>query len=236
MRSAVVAVALAAVGNLLTSGDQSSQLLALLTPTFVALAVAVGGAQLLRLVGRTWTRRTASSGGTAAYLAARRLSRRQDVANLMLPLLLAASVLTFATATTATSDDWRVARARAEVGAARTFVTDSSPGRLLDVTRRVDPGGRYLAAAVTNTVGDDMSRSVFVDTSRLRQWSPGTPHGPTARSRPCSASSRPTTGTASPSRARSCWSTSATCRCAPAPASGRACGSSTSTGAASRRT
>ena len=175
MRSAVVAVALAAVGNLLTSGDQSSQLLALLTPTFVALAVAVGGAQLLRLIGRTWTRRTASSGGTAAYLAARRLSRRQDVANLMLPLLLAASVLTVATATTATSDDWRVARARAEVGAARTFVTDSSPGRLLDVTRRVDPGGRYLAAAATNTVGDDMSRSVFLDTSRLRHvvaWDP----------------------------------------------------------------
>src|SRR6185295_4369210 len=42
LRSAVVAVALAAVGNLVTSGDQSSQLLALLTPMLVALAVAVG--------------------------------------------------------------------------------------------------------------------------------------------------------------------------------------------------
>jgi putative ABC transport system permease protein len=175
LRSAVVAVALAAVGNLLTSGDRSSQLLALLTPTLLALAVSVGGALLLRVVGRSWTRRTASSGGTAAYLASRRLSRRQDVASLMVPLLLAAAVLTFAAATTATSDAWRVARAQAEVGAARTFVASSSPGRLLEVTREVDPDGLYVAAAATNTVGDDMSRSVFLDTSRMAQvveWDP----------------------------------------------------------------
>jgi hypothetical protein len=97
------------------------------------------------------------------------------VANLMIPLLLAAAVLTFAAATTATSDAWRVARAKAEVGAARTYLTDSSPGRLLQVTRSVDPDGKYLAAAATNTVGDDMSRSVFVDTSRMERvlaWDP----------------------------------------------------------------
>jgi hypothetical protein len=175
LRSAVVAVALAAVGNLLTSGHQSSQLLALLTPTFVALAAAVGGAALLRLVARAWTRRTSTGGGTSGFLAARRLGRRQDVANLMMPLLLAASVLTFASATSATSDSWRVARARAEVGAARAFVVSSSPGRLLRVSRQADPQGRYLAAAAVNTVGDGMSRSVFVDTSRLGRvlaWDP----------------------------------------------------------------
>jgi hypothetical protein len=175
LRSAVVAVALASVGNLLSSGDQSSQLLALLTPTFVALAVAVAGALLLRVIGRSWTRRTASAGGTPAYLAARRLTRRQDVANLMIPLLLAAAVLTFAAATTATSDSWRVARAQAEVGASRTYVTSVSPGRLLQVTREVDPDGKYLAAAATDTVGDDMSRAAFVDTSRMARvlaWDP----------------------------------------------------------------
>ncbi|WP_367303779.1 FtsX-like permease family protein [Nocardioides panacis] len=167
LRSAVVAVALAAVGNLLASGDQSSQLLALLTPMFVALAVAVGGAALLRVLARSWVRRTAAAGGTAAYLASRRLGRRPDVANLMVPLLLAAAVLTFAASTASASDAWRVARAEAEVGAARTFVTSATPGRLLRVTHEVDPDGRYLAAAATNTVGDDLSRSVFVDTARL---------------------------------------------------------------------
>ena len=44
MRTAVVAVAVAAVAQLLTSADQSSQLLALLAPMLIALAVAVGGA------------------------------------------------------------------------------------------------------------------------------------------------------------------------------------------------
>ena len=175
VRSAVVAVAVAAVGNLLLSGDQSSQLLALVTPTFVALALAVGGAALLQVLARAWMRRTAGTGGTASYLASRRLGRRQDVANLMVPLLLAAAVLTFASAATATSDAWRVARAKAEVGAAQTFVASSSPGRLLQVTRAVDPDGRYVAAAVLNTGGDDLSRAVFVDTTRLARvaaWDP----------------------------------------------------------------
>jgi hypothetical protein len=163
------------VGNLLASGDQSSQLLALLTPMFVALALAVGGAVLLRYLSLAWLRRTAAAGGTAGYLASRRLARRQDVANLMIPLLLAAAVVTFAAATTSTSDAWRVARAKAEVGAARSYVASSSAGRLLQVTREVDPSGKYLAAAATNTVGDDMSRSVFVDTTRLARvvaWDP----------------------------------------------------------------
>ncbi len=175
LRSAVVAVAVAAVGNLLASGDQSSQLLALLTPTLLALAVAVGGAALLRLLARAWIGRTAASGGTAAFLAARRLGRRRDLANLMVPLLLAVAVLTVAVVTTATSDDWRLSRARSEVGAARTYLAAASPGRLLEVTREVDPRGRYLAAAVLDDVGDDMGRAVFVDTSRLARvaaWDP----------------------------------------------------------------
>ena len=58
LRSAVVAVAVAAVAQLLTSGDQSSQLLALLAPLLIALAVAVGGAWLLRAASTRWLGRT----------------------------------------------------------------------------------------------------------------------------------------------------------------------------------
>ena len=175
LRAAVVAVALAAVFNIVTSKDQSSQLLALLTPTFVALAVAVGGALLLRSLSRAWVRRTADSGGAPSYLASRRLARRQDLANLMVPLLLAVAVLTFASSATATSDAWRVSRADAEVGAARSYDASASPGRLLNVTRHVDPGGKYLMATVVNDEGDDMARGVFVDSSRLAtvaSWDP----------------------------------------------------------------
>lgn len=167
LRVAVIAVALASVLQLLSSADQSSQLLALLAPLFIALAVAVGGASLLRLLSRRWVSRTVATSGTPSYLAARRLARRPDLANLMIPLLLAVSVITFAGSASAVSDDWRVSRARAEVGAPRTFRTEVTPGRLMRVTREVDPEGRYLAAALVQKTGDGVARRLFVDTTRL---------------------------------------------------------------------
>jgi putative ABC transport system permease protein len=167
LRSAVVAVAVASVVQLVTSGDDAGQLLGLLAPLFIALATAIGGVYLLSLATRWWVRRTQNGGGTAPYLASRRLARRQDLTKLMIPLLLAVSVITFAASASATADDWRVSRAKAEVGAPRTFTTDASPGRLLQVTRDVDPEGRYVAAAVVDALGDDMARRVLVDTSRL---------------------------------------------------------------------
>ena len=175
LRSAVVAVALAAVAQLLTSGDQSSQLLALLAPLLLALAVAVGGAWLLKASSARWVQRTTFAKGAPAYLASRRLARRSDLANLMIPLLLAVSVITFAVSASAVSDDWRVSRARAEVGAARTFLSEVSVGRMLAVTREVDPEGRYLAAAAVDNGGDDMRRRVLVDSTRLSTvvaWDP----------------------------------------------------------------
>ena len=233
LRVAVVAVAAAAVLQLLTSGDQSSQLLALLAPLFIALAVAVGGASLLRVLSRAWVRRTATAGGTPAYLASRRLARREDLANLMIPLLLAVSVITFAGSASAVSDDWRVSRARAEVGAASTYRTEVSPGRLLHVTREVDPEGRYLAAAVEQKQGDGLARRVFVDTTRLATvgaWDPSWSDVSVAPHRGAAAPAR-VTGRSSPatgSRSRSATSLWTRRR-----GRSRTCGSSTSTTTAS---
>lgn len=175
LRSAVVAVAVASAAQLLTSRDQSSQLLALLAPMFLALAVAVGGAVLLRRVGAWWVGRTATRGATPAFLASRRLARRQDLANLMVPLLLAVSVLTFAASASAVSDEWRVSRARAAVGAPHSYLTNVSAGRLLRLTHQVDPSGTHLAAALVDNSGSGVDRRVFVDTSRLATvaaWDP----------------------------------------------------------------
>lgn len=175
LRSAVVAVAAASVAQLLTSGDQGSQLLALVAPLFIALAVAVAGAELLRRVSRWWLRRTTRARGSASYLASRRLARRRDLANLMLPLLLAVSVIAFAGASSTVSDQWRTSRADAEAGAAQTYLATTTPGHLLAVTHRVDPRGRSLMAAVVDNSGDDLSRRVFLDSSRLAavtSWDP----------------------------------------------------------------
>ena len=183
VRVAVVAVAAATLLQLLTSGDQSSQLLALLAPLFIALAVAVGGATLLRALSTRWVRRTGTRGSTPAYLAARRLARRPDLTNLMIPLLLAVSVITFAGSASAVSDDWRVSRARSEAGSAQTFRTEVSPGRLMAVTREVDPQGRYLAAALVQREGDGAARRIFVDSTRLAAvgaWDDSWADGPVA--------------------------------------------------------
>ncbi len=184
LRAAVVAVALASVAQLLLSADQSSQLLALLAPLFIALAVSVGGALLLRAISRWWVGRTAAAGGAPSYLASRRLARRPDLANLMIPLLLAVSVITFASSASAVSDEWRVSRARAQVGAPASYLADVSPGRLLDLTRRIDPSGKHLAAAVVDNSGEDTQRRVFVDASRLASvaaWDPSWSDVPVAR-------------------------------------------------------
>ncbi|MGZ4495114.1 MAG: hypothetical protein ACXVWU_10475, partial [Nocardioides sp.] len=167
LRSAVVAVAVASVAQLLTSRDQSSQLLALLAPMFLALAVAVGGAWLLRRAGSLWVGRTTTRGATPPFLAARRLARRQDLANLMVPLLLAVSVITFAASASAVSDDWRVSRARAAMGAPVAYQADVSPGRMLRLTHEIDPSGRHLAAAMVDNSGDGTDRRLFVDAHRL---------------------------------------------------------------------
>jgi hypothetical protein len=167
LRSAVVAVAVASVAQLLTSGDQSSQLLALLAPMFVALAVAVAGAALLRKAGSWWVGRTAAAGSAPGFLAARRLARRQDLANLMVPLLLAVSVITFAASASAVSGDWRVSRAKAAVGAPASYLASASPGRLLRLTHQVDPSGKHLAAAVVDNSGSGAERRLFVDAPRL---------------------------------------------------------------------
>ncbi|MGH3445724.1 MAG: hypothetical protein ACRDPB_10155, partial [Nocardioidaceae bacterium] len=175
LRSAVVAIAVASVAQLLTSSHQANQLLALLAPVFIALAVAVVGAWLLRRASRWWVRRTAGRGGTAGYLASRRLGRRRDLANLMVPLLLAVSVVTFALSASAVSDDWRVSRADAQVGGAVSYQAFAPPGRMMHLARTLDPQAKYLTVATVDNSGDQMGRTVFVDTTRLRAavaWDP----------------------------------------------------------------
>jgi hypothetical protein len=157
----------ASVASVLTSDREDGRLLGLLAPLFIALAVAVLGVWLLARSSTLWLRRTAGRGGTAAYLASRRLARRDDLVRLMVPLLLAVSVITFSASAAASADDWRGSRAKAQVGAAQVFTAAASPGRLLQVTRQVDPQGRYVAAAVVGDGGEETSRTLYVDTRRL---------------------------------------------------------------------
>lgn len=174
-RSAVLALAVAACAQVAVSSTTQGGFLHLVAPVLIALATAILAGWLLRRLAGLWITRSARRADTSAYLAARRLGRRRDLGGLVVPLVLATSVAAFATSAWYVGDDWKASRAAAEIGAARTYLAQSSPEHLLAVTHRIDPDGRYLAAALIESSGDGTARQVLLDTSRLATvaaWDP----------------------------------------------------------------
>jgi hypothetical protein len=168
-QGALVMLSVAAVVQIVSSdATQSSSFVELLAPLFVALGASVLAMVLIGLVARGWLRRTATRGGLSPFLASRRLVRRQDLVQLVLPLLLATAMATFAASAWQVADDWRVSKAAATIGAPTVYFTDTSPSRLQWVTQEVDPEGRYLAAAVPPAPRTtDGGRVALVDASRF---------------------------------------------------------------------
>ncbi len=168
-QGALVMLSVAAVAQIVTSdAERSSSFVELLAPLFVALGASVLAMALIGAVARGWMRRTATRGGLSPFLASRRLVRRQDLVQLVLPLLLATAMASFAASAWKVADDWRVSKAAARVGASTVYLTDTSPSRLQWVTQQVDPEGRYLAAVVPpapRTV--DGGRVGLIDASRF---------------------------------------------------------------------
>jgi hypothetical protein len=168
-QGALVMLSVAAVVQIVTSdAEQSTSFVELLAPLFVALGASVLAMVLIGVVARGWLRSTATRGGLSPFLASRRLVRRQDLVQLVLPLLLATAMATFAASAWKVADDWRVSKAAATIGASTVYFTDTSPSRLQWVTQKVDPEGRYLAAAVPpapRTV--DGGRVGLVDSTRF---------------------------------------------------------------------
>ena len=168
-QGALVMLSVAAVVQILTSdATQSSSFVELLAPLFVAIGASVVALVLIGMLARVWMRRTADRGGLSPFLASRRLVRRQDLMQLVLPLLLATAMAAFAASAWKVADDWRVSKAAATIGASTVYYTDTAPARLQWVTQQVDPEGRYLAAAVPpapRTV--DGGRVALVDARRF---------------------------------------------------------------------
>ena len=168
-QGALVMLAVAAVAQVVTSdATRSSSVVELLTPLFVSLGGAVLAMLAIGVLARAWASRTADRGGLGPFLAARRLVRRQDLAQLVLPLMLATAMATFAASSWQVADDWRVSRAAASVGADTLYRTEASPTRLTWASRQADPDGRYLAAALPPIQrGTDGGRVTLVDAERF---------------------------------------------------------------------
>ena len=124
-------LSVAAIVQIVTSdATQSSSFVELLAPLFVALGASVLAMVGLAFLARVWMSGTSSRGGLSPFLASRRLVRRQDLMQLVLPLLLATAMATFAASAWKVADDWRVSKAAATVGASTAYFTDSTPAQL----------------------------------------------------------------------------------------------------------
>ncbi len=176
LRSALVALAVAAFVQVTGSGGNAKGGLSnLLAPLLFALGAAVLAVVAVPVLARRWLRGTGRQPGSASYIASRQVARGGRLGTLVTPLLLAASVTTFAASSWVVAGDLRLSRAEADVGASRIYQTSVGPDRLLHVTHRVDPEGDHLAAVVIGAGGDETGRQLLIDVSRLEAvaaWNP----------------------------------------------------------------
>jgi hypothetical protein len=161
LMAAVVAVYRSSV---VTSGDPDWVVLA--GPALVGLAVGQLVVGLLRLVARLALGRTAQ-GALPGFLAVRRLARVADAATPVRILVAASVVAALAVTGAADVDDWTGDTARLRAGAPLQVELDSDASGALELTRDLDPDGRWLMAAVlVPGQGSVPARRAFLDTSR----------------------------------------------------------------------
>lgn len=144
---------------------------ALLAPGLLVVAVGILGVRLLPLVCRWLARLTRASRRVAVFLAARQVARRPVGLRLAALLAVAAGLATFAVAGETVATGNRTARARAELGAARTATVQFDAGvDPVAATAKADPRGRWAMTAATwlPDGGESVVGTVLgVDASRL---------------------------------------------------------------------
>lgn len=171
-----LAVAVAAIAGLVqlrfagALGKGRVDDLVLLAPALVALAFALVGVRLLPVVCRTAVRRSRGSPRLGRFVALRQVTRRPGGLRVVVLLSVAFGLTTFTVTAWSVSSTNRSERAVAEVGAATVLTVDPAPGiDVLEVVRRLDPGGRAALAAAEYQPysGEPGGRLVVVDAPRL---------------------------------------------------------------------
>ncbi len=144
-----------------------TDVLALLTPSLIALTMGLLAVRVLPRLARVEVARTRGSRRVAGFVASSNIARRPAGLRTVVLLSLAVGLTVFAV------DGWAVASANrdtvapAEIGGWEVLhVRSYSPGSLLTAVRAADPSGTQALAAVSSTDGT-RGGLIAVDASRL---------------------------------------------------------------------
>ena len=149
------------------SADGQPDLVVLLGPALVGLALGQAAIWVIRIAARGLTPVTEKR-GMGAFLAARRLARADDLVTPIRLVVAAAVVGSLALSGAVSVNRWTSEQAVVEVPGARTIdATDLGAFGAVDLTERLDPQGEHLIASATvrneERIGE---RRAYVDASR----------------------------------------------------------------------
>lgn len=180
--SVLVLVAAGVAAYRSRSADGEPDVVVLLGPALVGLALGQVAIWVVRIAARGLTP-TTEKRGLGAFLATRRLARADDLVTPIRLLVAAAVVGTLALSGAVAVDRWTREQAAIELPGARSIdATDLGAMGALDLTEKVDPEGQHLiATAVVRNEPRLAERRAYVDADRwegvVGDYYDGTPAG-----------------------------------------------------------
>jgi hypothetical protein len=148
--------------------DGEPDLVVLLGPALVGLALGQLAIWLIRIAARGLTP-TTEKRGLGAFLAARRLARADDLVTPVRLVVAAAVVGALALSGAVSVGGWTEEQAAVEVPGARTIKTDAGAMGAVELTERIDPDGTHLiATALVRNEERVGERRGYVDADRWK--------------------------------------------------------------------
>ena len=146
--------------------DGEPDLLVLLGPALVGLALGQAAIWAIRILARGFTPATEKR-GLSAFLATRRLARADDLVTPVRLVVAAAVVGALALTGAVSVDRWTDTQARVESGGARVIDAGDGAFGALQLTERLDPDGtRLMATALVRNEERLAERRAYVDADR----------------------------------------------------------------------
>ncbi|HEV2798286.1 MAG TPA: FtsX-like permease family protein [Nocardioides sp.] len=174
----LVALAVAVLGSKLSAkGPGEPDAIDLVLPVLLAVVAGLAATRLTAVLATWWTARSRGR-SLSGFVSSRAISRRQEGTLVILPITAAIAVAVFGAGVYDSAATWRTSVAATVSPAQTTWDTTLTLSEAIDLTREVDPEGRWVMAAASATnPGANFS---IVDSSRLGRvatwpptWSPG---------------------------------------------------------------